>query len=194
MIMQPVHEPALIMSLGTICIYWSYLEMFMSLYYALMIFGRDITEEQNSAAYLAVVDAFESLSTWGSKRKLLVAATRRRLGKETAKKLDDLLKNIEKRQVRRNSVVHARWFYSNESAKWVRKRGLVTVDDPEVFDNKKFMQLRNDILDDTTALGAFFDDLKPILKGTVLGPYLNAYIAAMQQNPADSLKGNFGGT
>jgi hypothetical protein len=191
MIVQPPKEPELTISIGTICIRWAYLEMLMSTYYGLMVFGSEIQDEQNAGAYLAVIDAFESLPTWNTKKTLIVAATGRRLNDKIAKKLDSLLKRVENRQRRRNNVVHARWFLSGEKGKWMRHRGLASRVEPEPYNVPKFKELELQIVHDTTELAAFFDELQPLLKESGLPLYLQALLGG-EQKPADTLKGILG--
>lgn len=112
----------------------------------------------------SVVDAFENLPTWNTKVKLLVAAVRRRLGDEPANKLSELLRNIEKRQNRRNNVVHARWFASDQPQQWKRLRSIVGLEKPEEYDLAKLYRIDKEIQDDVGALTRFYNEALPLLK------------------------------
>lgn len=109
--------------LGTICAEWSAMEMLLSHYYTLLVFGeRDIPDP----AELTVIEAFESITAFGIKRSLLMAAAKTRLPTKALKKLSVVLNGVKKAQEGRNALVHGRWFYSDDyPGSLIRRRWMI---------------------------------------------------------------------
>lgn len=173
----PIDQPELVTAIGLVCAEWAFFEAMLSFYYATLVFGELQTTAANlPVSELAVVDAFESLPTWHTKKTLMVTAAQRRLGNETSRELGKLIGGFESAQKRRNKVVHARWCTSvAEPNKWVRKRGIVTLELGELWDRDDFSTLQGDIREAMNELGRFFKDLEPRLKrddAKTLGEYL----------------------
>jgi hypothetical protein len=153
--------------IGAIAIEWSRIEALLSFLFGLLLFRS--AEAKDAIGMAVAVESFELARSFGIKRNLLLAATKKRVGSKTRKEFSDLLHDLAEARTSRDEVVHGRWSFTEAKPyKLVRLPRMASDEKPLLYEPEDLLEILEKLQEQEIRLLTFFNQkVSPSLKSTL---------------------------